>query len=604
MNYLLRVLTIFLCLNLVRYSLSRNHSSGLCEDSDVSCRSQLVSASAAEADCLVKYFPSHTEDCEEWVFSGAPDRQLGTVQLETYVRTRATYVWAAFNVSFLRIKWNTLRMRFKLSKRNDSQQHKNLCRQFDLRGEVPEGQRLYYDCPWAVAEEEDYEDQYYGFEYEASDAGGLREHRQFLLEVPRYVTRPEFVKLAEWPLFVYVDVTEAPRLVVHWTAPPPELGAARLVSGYELALHFNASSGGPEEVLPLGQVAAGQPLQLQRDVGSAPGAYRFGVRAIHPACGRAGCRLSFSPTIKIKGNSRLFLIAVVGCSVLIPMVLCALHVLKKWLDRPTTDVKPPPIVLMVYVPTHKAHVRVVKELAVYLRTFCEVEALLHDIDIPNDDAKESFTWYNKAYNRADFVMVVSSPLQHTTLRDTIYSNVENIAFNFLKEKFASPDVPSWKFFNAVLPYCDERDIPPEAVAFRRFFLLGELDDMLRYLRRGSSGLRAKVLPLPRPEVPGGPAHYKVYGGRLAAAIAEATAGVSTVGCSPGEHTDSTLCPQSSASEVCDEAQTSRDRLLQAEPRAPVHSPFFPDNVREVARVEEGRTPPKRPAHSRFDSMKL
>ncbi|KAJ8894097.1 hypothetical protein PR048_006707 [Dryococelus australis] len=225
--------------------------------------------------------------------------------------------------------------------------------------------------------------------------------------------------------------------------------------------------------------------------------------------------------------------------------------------------------------------------------------------------QEPHTWYNKAYERANLVMVVSSPLQHTNLRETIYVNVENIAFNFLRMKFASPNVPPGKFFCVVLPYCDERDLPEDVIHFRKFFLMRELDEMLRHIRGGGSSLRAKVLPLPRPEVPGGPAHYKVYGGRLAIAIAEATTeirkdpGVCSVGYSSSEHTDSTLCHQSSTPEVCEEAETSQDRLLEAEPQSRILSPFYLTNVREISRVENGR-PSKKPTKRRFfdESMRL
>ncbi|XP_063243820.1 uncharacterized protein LOC134543042 isoform X2 [Bacillus rossius redtenbacheri] len=567
--------SLILWLFLVENCLSASHSSSFCGEKNTSCNDQLRNQLSLKNNCQTKYIPQNSKECKDWLFEGTASSQLRTVRLEAYVNTEYGYTLPAFNVSFRPVKWKRIRFRFQSDGRN-------LCRQFNL--EVADSRPIYFDCRWVTSHDKNGS---FVFEYDVSDDDGLRERGKFLLLVPLYSKEASEAGVSEWRPLVYVDVTELPRAAVRWDTLPRQLrGWSPDGLGYEVTLHHWA--GGRETERKLASVSAGGELLAVHEVGPAPGTYRFGVRASHPACGPAGCPVSFSPPVVVEGHTRFFTVVKVTCFGLILLVLVALFLLRSWLVRSQADSKLAPAVLVVYVPTHGAHVRVVKELATYLRSRCGVRVLLHDTDVPRENVQE---WFSDAFARADFVMVVASPLQHTDLRETIYKDAGEIGLKLLRLTFASPGTPPGGYFCVTLPYSGAADLPRDAVHFRRFHLARELDHMLRHLRGGGRCLPGKLLSLLRVRVPGGSAHYRVSGGQLETAIARAAREIpgylrarDAVGECPGQTSPSPLVLEETASFL---------GTLESDV-AEVQGPDFPVNIKSALSIENG-LPGSRPA---------
>ena len=96
--------------------------------------------------------------------------------------------------------------------------------------------------------------------------------------------------------------------------------------------------------------------------------------------------------------------------------------------------------------------------------------------------QDPWTWCNKAFSRADFVMVVSSPPKCCS-EEGIFRNMDLVALRFLKEKFSSGSSKT-RFFSIMLPYCTKEDIPEEARNLLVFKLMRDFDKMLWYIHNG------------------------------------------------------------------------------------------------------------------------
>jgi hypothetical protein len=130
--------------------------------------------------------------------------------------------------------------------------------------------------------------------------------------------------------------------------------------------------------------------------------------------------------------------------------------------------------------------------------------------------QDPYEWYNDAFDHLDFVMVVSSPpLQKCCGQVGLYRDVENIALQFLKNKFSGHDFRC-QVFSVLLPYCTEQDIPNEAKHFLKFRLIKDWDKMLWFIHFGSKlpAFLDSTCALLGPKLPGGESDFSVNGVNL------------------------------------------------------------------------------------------
>nr|CAD7430250.1 unnamed protein product [Timema monikensis] len=474
--------------------------------------------------------------CSNLPFEGGVDQDWGHVMLKSYYYVLGTNKLTALNVTFSLIKWNSLRMRFK----EVGGDKKNFCRDFHLSLEVPDSTVLFFDCLWSKAE---YEKKSFGFEYEQRSALGSYAHRSYVFVVPSGDhINPTETELKNWELFMYVDISEIPKLTLRWPLAPslfkeePFNITAYNVSIYRRGPPPDDEEEEEEELLNTAIVSAWDAVGGELSytfLTDGSETYWFTLRMIHEACGLQDCNVSkshkiiisrmpypplwspcpfptanldlsalwphgppchtafthcplykvlyfcwdvttqsfifmwrmyqLSPVFSAGGNNRRTLIAIVCCSVLIPVFLCAFHVWRKRIPPdPQSQAKSLPVVFINYVPSHDAHVAFMVELTKYLRSHCAVDALMDRLDIPHFKSNDPHNWCIGEFERVDFVMVVSSPSTNQFVG--IYKGVDQISLKLLKEKFGNSK-SGLRYFSVQLPYCSEQDIPYEARQF-------------------------------------------------------------------------------------------------------------------------------------------
>nr|CAD7406170.1 unnamed protein product [Timema cristinae] len=601
--------------------------------------------------------------CSNLPFEGGVDQDWGHVMLKSYYYVLGTNKLTALNVTFSLIKWNlnqtsfakplmplaqgysthlekhwskvsplqearqqgweyqALRMRFK----EVGGDKKNFCRDFHLSLEVPDSTVLFFDCLWSKAE---YEKKSFGFEYEQRSALGSYAHRSYVFVVPSgdhinpdresYVyedslseetsnsgsqsesaTDPTETELKNWELFMYVDISEIPKLTLRWPLAPslfkeePFNITAYNVSIYRRGPPPDDDEEEEEELLNTAIVSAWDAVGGELSytfLTDGSETYWFTLRMIHEACGLQDCNVSkshkiiisrmpypplwspfpfptanldlsalwphgppchtafthcplykvlyfcwdvttqsfifmwrmyqLSPVFSAGGNNRRTLIAIVCCSVLIPVFLCAFHVWRKRIPPdPQSQAKSLPVVFINYVPSHDAHVAFMVELTKYLRSHCAVDALMDRLDIPHFKSNDPHNWCIGEFERVDFVMVVSSPSTNQFVG--IYKGVDQISLKLLKEKFGNSK-SGLRYFSVQLPYCSEQDIPYEARSrcVKRFHLMQDLDNMLRYIHNRGGGPLCSCMG---PNIPGGRAELESNGRSLLQALDAAKA---------------------------------------------------------------------------------
>ncbi|XP_021922250.1 uncharacterized protein LOC110831030 isoform X3 [Zootermopsis nevadensis] len=311
--------------------------------------------------------------------------------------------------------------------------------------------------------------------------------------------------LSQWSPFLYVDVSDLPSLTVRWLQAPKSFG----VQKYELKVHDN-------DELKETKVFIGTEQEEMSYTYSeyilASGKYKFEVRILNDYCENGACPVSESPVIIVNVSTKKVLaVGIIGSLGLICMLTVILYSWKKF--KLPKNIKPPKL-LVIYTQSNASHIKVVEELAKYLRKYCFVDALLDQLDIPKTQSKDPYEWYNDAFVHLDFVMVVSSPPK--CCNQGLYRDVDIIAFNFLKAKFSD----RCQFFSVLLPYCTELDIPNEAKHFQKFKLTKDLDKMLWFIRNGGKfpTFMESACALLGPKVRGGESDLELSGINLLKAM--------------------------------------------------------------------------------------
>ncbi|CAG2057975.1 unnamed protein product, partial [Timema podura] len=365
---------------------------------------------------------------------------------------------------------------------------KNFCRDFHLSVEVPDSTVLFFDCLWSKAE---YEKKSFGFEYEQRSSLGSYSHRSYVFVVPSgdHIS-PTETELKNWELFMYVDISEIPKLTLRWPLAPLLFKDEPFnITAYNVSIYRRGPPPDDEEeeeeellntaiVSALDAVGGELSYTFLTDVSET---YWFTLRMIHEACGLQDCNVSKSHKIII---------------------------------NPQSQAKSLPVVFINYVPSHDAHVAFMVELTKYLRSHCA----------------DPHNWCIGEFERVDFVMVVSSPSTNQFVG--IYKGVDQISLKLLKEKFGNSK-SGLRYFSVQLPYCSEQDIPYEASCLvprrsrcvKRFHLMQDLDNMLRYIHNRGGGPLCSCMG---PNIPGGRAELEVNGRSLLQALDAAKAKIAKI----------------------------------------------------------------------------
>lgn len=392
--YLLRLICVCIFLYDFGWACVSNYDASekkYCGNKSVSCASQLVNfTDAARSACMIEAPGA----CSTWTFSSGYPTHKGSVRLIAFPGCEESYGFSILKIIFKDIVWTTLQFRFT-EYQNES---RTFCRRLTVSSNhsIPE---LLYDCRWT--DRSDF-DKTFIFQYEAQGKF-YTEAGRYWFKLPSYnkldLTSKE--DLTQWTPFLYVDVSESPSLTVRWLQAPQSFG----VTKYELKVY------GRDELKETKVFSSTNEEELSYTYSEnfpMYGEYRFEVRLHNDSCENCTYLKSESPVINV-GDSAWWSLAVgvIGGSVVMCLLGAIWYSWKSMLERPKT-IKPPKL-LIIYTQSSASHIKVVEELAQYLRNFCNVDALLDKLDIPKTKTQDPFEWYNDAFDHLDFVMVVSSP---------------------------------------------------------------------------------------------------------------------------------------------------------------------------------------------------
>ncbi|XP_015607994.1 uncharacterized protein LOC107273895 isoform X2 [Cephus cinctus] len=152
------------------------------------------------------------------------------------------------------------------------------------------------------------------------------------------------------------------------------------------------------------------------------------------------------------------------CAIPFVLLCVAWHLYKLHRERTFVKMlKKKPNCLLVYSPTHESHINVMVQLATYLRS-CNINAMIDVLDIPKNTTKNPCDWCRRAFDKADIVIIATSPKSDDTNDHIIYRNLDNYALRLLEENYPRRNK---RYLTIQFPYCKTDDIPEEAKHFKR-----------------------------------------------------------------------------------------------------------------------------------------
>ncbi|GLH10112.1 Uncharacterized protein GBIM_15091 [Gryllus bimaculatus] len=459
---------------------------------------QLVHLNALKEDCNIRRIEKNSAKCRDLPLRRSGSGDLGKVVLHYYLFKieNSPYFTTGLNSTFHNIKWTRLRLQYK----DRSNETFNFCREFNLnpRIHMPLDASLFYDCLWSV----EHEDKEFDFKYEAFDARKKTSAgRHYILKVPRHYNLLPHKPLNITPVFMYMDISELPLMVLYWET-------LRDVTEFHVTVYQDGKVAESKKVSDppneFGQFA------YSYDVGFSTSEIQFSVEILDKRCiGR--CEVFKSPVINIEKSvsNRPLLIGIVGSIVLLPVFLYSLYVWKRY---SLLAVDTLPTVLLVYTRSLRSHTQAVLALTKYLRKYCHINALVDELDIPLTKSKDPHIWYQEAFSQADVVLVISSPPRTDCLEEGLYQKVDLLALRILSNKLCDPQCKQ-KLLSLVLPYCSSDDIPVEAKNVRCYSFKKDWNELLWNMRCGMKSFWIPKIDYLcyQSQVPGGDSDLRRYG---------------------------------------------------------------------------------------------
>ncbi|KAK0179883.1 hypothetical protein PV327_005594 [Microctonus hyperodae] len=298
--------------------------------------------------------------------------------------------------------------------------------------------------------------------------------RKFIFKVPYHLSIDEdILNIKNYIPFFYIDVSNMNTLSVHIQQLPEKFN----VTHYRVWMINNDTD--TAKIVEL--TSTNNKDHLQYNFPVAESIYYFKVTAMHANCGYNGCANSTSPPISTKHPTRRLLIMIISVVWIPPVILYAIYYMYKLYRKQELlkRLNRKPNCLLIYSPTHLAHVNVMSNLAKYLRS-CNINAMIDILDIQETDFKDPGLWCNAAFKSADFIVVVTSPvsqIDHETV-PVIYRNVDSHAMRLIKENYSQCNK---KYVTVEFPYCKSHDVPEEACVFKRLRIPENLDKFVRYI---------------------------------------------------------------------------------------------------------------------------
>ncbi|XP_068081786.1 uncharacterized protein [Anabrus simplex] len=421
--------------------------------------------------CVFKVFSQSMQRCEilkyDWEectnlnLSTNYNIKLSDLEVKSYQHIQISK-YSAFSFKFSHVKWQDLVFKIKHRGKKKSCFLRKL-HLFPITHSS--SSEVYLACPIFS---EKYENQEFDLEYSAQ-AQSDEESRHLILKMPSLRNIDNSTLPEDWEVFIYIDVTELPKLTVYWQAAPSHLGMTSYVVNLISVETGNA-------VVP--------------------------ARRFSNPTGDRNMYTVFENSLK---GEFYFTVQPEGCK-----TLCRVS------TSPRVNIDTPPIVLMLYKATQQSHVDVVLALTEYLRNVCHIDARIDQNDIPLSASKNPFNWCQETFKSADAVMVITSPQQDAQYEAGIYRDVDREGLRLLAEHFCKSRK---RFFSVVLPYCTLEDIPQEATSLQHFVLMEDLDKMLWYINSGSRGLCiSKLHFMLWGSIPGGKSELHSKGQKLIDAL--------------------------------------------------------------------------------------
>ncbi|XP_050464992.1 uncharacterized protein LOC126858564 [Cataglyphis hispanica] len=367
----------------------------------------------------------------------------------------------AFNLSISDINFHRLITRYQ----NIANENENACRYVQLYGN-PVPKDLYVSCPFSDAT---YEGAPYRLEYSV-----IEEHytynKKYIFYVPQHKFIEDGIPIEMFTPFIYVDVSDLLNLALYVQSLPSRYN----VTDYKMWLINNDT----ESTVSIAIISMNKNRHVRYNFSAPSGVYYVKVAALHPKCGEYGCANSTSPYIHIKHASHRLLIMIISLIWIPPVLLYAVyHAFKLYRKRVLKRMTIRPNCLLIYSPTHPAHVNVMAELTKYLRCY-NINAMIDMFDIAETDSKDPGLWCNTAFQSADVVLVATSPPMSSAKSDAtiVYQNVDNHLLRLLKENYPQRNK---RYYVIHLPYCKPDHIPEEARFFKKFRLPENLTRLVK-----------------------------------------------------------------------------------------------------------------------------
>ncbi|CAG5094910.1 Protein of unknown function [Cotesia congregata] len=432
------------------------------------CHKTTATFSSEKPRCLITPIKKDI-DCMNFKFHnlGAGSRvkiPFSDIKLSAYVlafpelHTKVT----AFNLTVNNAAFNRMTTRYQ-----ELGAQKSYCRHIQL-GDLKEANELpnlFISCPFSNSS---FEGVPYRLEYLIT-GNNYEYSKKFVFQVPDHLSIDESIEnVQNYVPFFYIEVSDA-KLSLHIQSVPEKYNVTR----YRIWMINNDT-----KLIKSFDLTANGRKHLKYEFLVTEGVHYFKVAAMHTDCGDYGCNNSTSPVISTKQPTRRLLIMIVSVVWIPPVILYAIYYFYKLYQKREIfkRINRKPNCLLVYSPTHLAHISVISDLAKYLK-ICNINAMMDVLDISETDSKDPGLWCNAAFKKADVIAVVTSPSLKDTNIPIIYRNIDSHALKLIKENY------SWnskRYITIEFPYCKSSDIyiPEEAAVFKKFIIPENLEKLI------------------------------------------------------------------------------------------------------------------------------
>ncbi|XP_033321808.1 uncharacterized protein LOC117217969 isoform X2 [Megalopta genalis] len=414
------------------------------------------------------------EDCAKLTFEtsdkGDTQDDSNKVSLRAYVYN-LSQIATAFNLSVTEANFHGLITRYQ----NLLNPNQSACRQIKFYGNKthPAPKELYVSCPFS---DESYESSSYRLDVQLIGET-YNYSKKYIFNVPQQRLIDEDVGVRNYTPFVYIDVSDEPRLLLHIQALPESFN----VSEYRVWLMNNDT-----DSVDKNASSATSNREISYDFTDRTGVFYFKVSAIHSSCGDYGCANSTTPHIIIPSSHPIF-IMIISTVWIPPAICCAVYHSYKLCRKVILKRRRKPTCLLVYSPTRLTHITAMNELAKYLRNSNVTVIDTHDVtdSAGNPERDFAFTQDLKdccgaAFQSADVVLVAASPPPKKPTVSFIYKDNDNHLLQLVKENQARKKK---RYYIVQLPYCKLEDVPEETRHLRRFSLPKELPNLVKEIHK-------------------------------------------------------------------------------------------------------------------------